>query len=83
MFAPDDTFAGAFGTITDISDQHRAEEARIALAEEKEHIAALKAKDAEEQRLAEVERRRAQGQYLRCGITPKFAADPSRSRTAN
>ncbi|KAG8747317.1 hypothetical protein FRC10_001496 [Ceratobasidium sp. 414] len=60
IFAPDDTFAGAFGTITDITDQHRAEEARIALAEEKEHIAALKAKDAEEQRLLEVERRRAQ-----------------------
>ncbi|KAG8708524.1 hypothetical protein FRC09_001212, partial [Ceratobasidium sp. 395] len=60
MFAPDETFAGAFGTITDITDQHRAEEARIALAEEKEHIAALKAKDAEEQRLLEVERRRAQ-----------------------
>ncbi|KAG9099125.1 hypothetical protein FS749_002085 [Ceratobasidium sp. UAMH 11750] len=60
IFAPDDTFAGAFGTITDVTDQHRAEEARIALAEEKEHIAALKAKDAEEQRLLEVERRRAQ-----------------------
>ncbi|QRV89873.1 response regulator receiver [Ceratobasidium sp. AG-Ba] len=60
MFAPDDAFAGAFGTITDITDQHRAEEARIALAEEKEHIAAMKAKDAEEQRLFEVERRRAQ-----------------------
>ncbi|KAG9123835.1 hypothetical protein FRC07_013808 [Ceratobasidium sp. 392] len=60
MFAPDDTFAGAFCTFTDITDQHRAEEARIALAEEKEHIAALKAKDSEEQRLLEVERRRAQ-----------------------
>ncbi|KAG9107751.1 hypothetical protein FRC07_008581, partial [Ceratobasidium sp. 392] len=60
MFTPDDKFAGAFGTITDITDQHRAEEARIALAEEKEHIAALKAKDAEEQRLLEVERRKAQ-----------------------
>ncbi|KAG9121848.1 hypothetical protein FRC07_002026, partial [Ceratobasidium sp. 392] len=60
IFAPDDTFAGAFGTFTDITDQHRAEETRIALAEEKEHIAALKAKDSEEQRLLEVERRRAQ-----------------------
>ncbi|QRV93276.1 response regulator receiver [Ceratobasidium sp. AG-Ba] len=60
LFAPDEVFAGAFGTVTDITDQHQAEEARIALAEEKEHIAALKAKDAEEQRLLEVERRRAQ-----------------------
>jgi 2-keto-4-pentenoate hydratase len=64
MFGPDDKFAGAFGTITDITDQHRAEETRIALAEEKEHIAALKAEDAEAQRLLEVERRRAQGQRV-------------------
>ena len=62
MFTPDGTFTGAFGTITDINDQHKAEEARIALAEEKEHVAALKAEDAEAQRLLEVERRRAQGQ---------------------
>ncbi|KAF8602883.1 hypothetical protein BDV93DRAFT_523732 [Ceratobasidium sp. AG-I] len=60
LFSPHGTFAGAFGTITDINEQHKAEEARIALAEEKEHIAAMKAADAEAQRLLEVERRRAQ-----------------------
>lgn len=61
MFSPNGTFTGSFGTITDINEQHKAEEARIALAEEKEHIAAAKAADAEAQRLLEVERRRAQG----------------------
>lgn len=52
---------GAFGGVTDINEQHRAEEARIALAEEREHIAALRAEDAEARRQLEVERRRAQG----------------------
>ena len=64
MIASNGTFTGAFGTITDINEQHKAEEARIALAEEKEHIAAMKAADAEAQRLLEVERRRAQGSYI-------------------
>jgi hypothetical protein len=51
---------GAFGAITDINEQHRAEEARIALAEEREHMAATRAEEAEAQRQLEVERRRAQ-----------------------
>ncbi|CAE6519532.1 unnamed protein product [Rhizoctonia solani] len=51
---------GAFGAITDINEQHRAEEARIALAEEREHMAAIRAEEAEAQRQLEVERRRAQ-----------------------
>lgn len=55
---------GAFGAITDINEQHRAEEARIALAEEREHVAASRAEGAEKQRLLEVERRRAQGAWL-------------------
>ena len=57
---------GAFGAITDINEQHRAEEARIALAEEREHIAASKAEEAEKQRLLEMERRRAQGTLMKC-----------------
>ncbi|KAG9124716.1 hypothetical protein FRC07_010519 [Ceratobasidium sp. 392] len=60
LISPEGSMLGAFGAITDINDQHRAEEARIALAEEREHVAALKAQGAEEQRLMEVERRRAQ-----------------------
>ncbi|KAG8688123.1 hypothetical protein FRC09_013097, partial [Ceratobasidium sp. 395] len=60
LISPEGVMLGAFGAVTDINDQHRAEEARIALAEEREHVAALKAQGAEEQRLMEVERRRAQ-----------------------
>ncbi|KAG8743481.1 hypothetical protein FRC10_011954 [Ceratobasidium sp. 414] len=60
LISPEGEMLGAFGAITDINEQHRAEEARIALAEEREHIAASRAQDAEEQRLMEVERRRAQ-----------------------
>ncbi|KAJ1307032.1 hypothetical protein OPQ81_008011 [Rhizoctonia solani] len=60
LVSADGAMLGAFGAITDISEQHRAEEARIALAEEREHVAASRAEDAEAQRLLEVERRRAQ-----------------------
>ncbi|KAG9079051.1 hypothetical protein FRC06_007983, partial [Ceratobasidium sp. 370] len=60
LISPEGDMLGAFGAITDINEQHRAEEARIALAEEREHIAASRAQEAEEQRLMEVERRRAQ-----------------------
>ncbi|KAG8690757.1 hypothetical protein FRC11_009316 [Ceratobasidium sp. 423] len=38
-----------------INEQHRAEQARIALAEEREHVAASRAEDAEAQRQLEVE----------------------------
>ncbi|ELU37249.1 response regulator receiver domain-containing protein [Rhizoctonia solani AG-1 IA] len=58
LVSPDGAMLGAFGAITDINEQHRAEEARIALAEEREHIAASKAEDAEAQRQLEVKRRR-------------------------
>ncbi|KAF8749105.1 His Kinase A (phosphoacceptor) domain [Rhizoctonia solani] len=54
LVSPDGAMLGAFGAITDINEQHRAEEARIALAEEREHIAASKAEDAEAQRQLEV-----------------------------
>ncbi|KAF8603915.1 hypothetical protein BDV93DRAFT_523067 [Ceratobasidium sp. AG-I] len=60
LFSAEGNMLGAFGAITDINEQHRAEEARIALAEEREHIAASKAEEAEKQRLLEMERRRAQ-----------------------
>ncbi|QRV74353.1 protein-histidine kinase [Ceratobasidium sp. AG-Ba] len=60
LTSTDGEMLGAFGAITDTNEQHRAEEARIALAEEREHIAALRAQEAEEQRQMEVERRRAQ-----------------------
>ncbi|CAE7221364.1 unnamed protein product [Rhizoctonia solani] len=43
LVSPDGVMLGAFGAITDINDQHRAEEARIALAEEREHVAASRA----------------------------------------
>lgn len=64
LFSPEGNVLGAFGAITDINEQHRAEEARIALAEEREHVAASRAEGAEKQRLLEVERRRAQGAWL-------------------
>ncbi|KEP52556.1 putative sensory histidine kinase [Rhizoctonia solani 123E] len=60
LVSADGALLGAFGAITDINEQHRAEEARIALAEEREHVAASRAEDAEAQRQLEVERRRAQ-----------------------
>ncbi|CAE6495191.1 unnamed protein product [Rhizoctonia solani] len=60
LVSSDGAMLGAFGAITDINEQHRAEEARIALAEEREHVAASRAEDAEAQRQFEVERRRAQ-----------------------
>ncbi|CAE6436787.1 unnamed protein product, partial [Rhizoctonia solani] len=60
LISPEGNMLGAFGAITDINEQHRAEEARIALAEEREHMAATRAEEAEAQRQLEVERRRAQ-----------------------
>ncbi|ELU37243.1 response regulator receiver domain-containing protein [Rhizoctonia solani AG-1 IA] len=57
----DGSFAGSFGAVMDINEQYRLEEARIALAEEREHIAASRAEDAETQRQLEVKRRTAQG----------------------
>ncbi|GAB1518066.1 hypothetical protein RhiTH_001124 [Rhizoctonia solani] len=56
----DGSFAGSFGAVMDINEQYRLEEARIALAEEREHIAASRAEDAETQRQLEVKRRTAQ-----------------------
>ncbi|CAE6427624.1 unnamed protein product [Rhizoctonia solani] len=60
LTSTDGNMLGAFGAITDINEQHRAEEVRIALAEEREHMAATRAEEAEAQRQLEVERRRAQ-----------------------
>ncbi|EUC55586.1 sensory histidine kinase, putative [Rhizoctonia solani AG-3 Rhs1AP] len=60
LISPEGGMLGAFGAITDINEQHRAEEVRIALAEEREHMAAIRAEEAEAQRQLEVERRRAQ-----------------------
>lgn len=50
----DGTLVGSFGAVTDITEQYRLEEARIALAEEREHMAASRAEDAERQRQLEV-----------------------------
>jgi hypothetical protein len=61
LIAADGALLGTFGAVTDINEQYLLEEARIALAEEREHIAASRAEDAEAQRQLEVERRRAQG----------------------
>lgn len=60
LISADGEMLGAFGAITDMNEQHRAEAARISLAEEREQIAATRAQEAEEQRQMEVERRRAQ-----------------------
>ncbi|CAE6344693.1 unnamed protein product [Rhizoctonia solani] len=60
LISPEGHMLGAFGAITDINEQHRAEEVRISLAEEREHMAATRAEEAEAQRQLEVERRRAQ-----------------------
>ncbi|KAH7327637.1 hypothetical protein B0J17DRAFT_680426 [Rhizoctonia solani] len=60
LISPEGNMLGAFGAVTDINEQHRAEEVRIALAEEREHMAAIRAEEAEAQRQLEVERRRAQ-----------------------
>ncbi|QRW17341.1 response regulator receiver [Rhizoctonia solani] len=49
----DGSFAGSFGAVMDINEQYRLEEARIALAEEREHIAASRAEDADTQRQLE------------------------------
>lgn len=57
---------GAFGTLTDITDLYRLEDARVILAEERERTAASRAEDADAQRQLETERRRAQGES-RCG----------------
>ncbi|CCO32341.1 hypothetical protein BN14_06400 [Rhizoctonia solani AG-1 IB] len=60
VITADGNFVGSFGAIIDINEQFRLEEARIALAEEREHVAALRAEDAEAQRQLEVKRRTAQ-----------------------
>ncbi|KAG8979497.1 hypothetical protein FRC05_008486 [Tulasnella sp. 425] len=51
---------GLIGTVTDVSDRHLYEAARIAQAQEREAIAQLRAADAERQRAEADERRRAQ-----------------------
>ncbi|KAG8943092.1 hypothetical protein FRC00_011364, partial [Tulasnella sp. 408] len=51
---------GLIGTVTDVSDRHLYEAARIAQAQEREAIAQLRAADAERQRAEAEERRRAQ-----------------------
>ncbi|KAG8722993.1 hypothetical protein FRC09_005177 [Ceratobasidium sp. 395] len=60
LLTPEGDCLGALGTITDITNLHRLEETRVALAEEREQAAAARAHDAEVQRRAEVERRKAQ-----------------------
>ncbi|KAG9051351.1 hypothetical protein FS837_008446 [Tulasnella sp. UAMH 9824] len=51
---------GLIGTVTDVSDRHLYEAARIAQAQEREAIAQIRAADAEQQRAEADERRRAQ-----------------------
>ncbi|KAG8986371.1 hypothetical protein FRB90_004052, partial [Tulasnella sp. 427] len=51
---------GLIGTVTDVSDRHLYEAARIAQAQEREAIAQMRAADAERQRAEADERRRAQ-----------------------
>ncbi|KAG8771581.1 hypothetical protein FRC12_003528 [Ceratobasidium sp. 428] len=63
LVTPEGDYLGALGTITDITNLHRLKETRVALAEEREQAAAARALDAEIQRRAEVERRKAQGIY--------------------
>ncbi|KAF8602905.1 hypothetical protein BDV93DRAFT_557089 [Ceratobasidium sp. AG-I] len=60
LLTPEGAILGAFGTLTDITDLHLLEDARVVLAEERERTAALRAEDAERQRKLEEERRRAQ-----------------------
>ncbi|CAE6344989.1 unnamed protein product [Rhizoctonia solani] len=60
LISADGNFVGSFGAVIDINEQYRLEKARIALAEEREHIAASRAEDAETQRQLEVKRRTAQ-----------------------
>ncbi|KEP52551.1 putative multi-sensor signal transduction histidine kinase [Rhizoctonia solani 123E] len=60
LISADGTLLGGFGALMDINEQYRLEEARIALAEEREQMAASRAEDAERQRQFEVERRTAQ-----------------------
>ncbi|KAF8603037.1 hypothetical protein BDV93DRAFT_607104 [Ceratobasidium sp. AG-I] len=60
LITPDGQFLGAFGTITDITDLLRLEEARLSLAQERASSEALRAEDAESRRQVESERRNAQ-----------------------
>ncbi|KAG8895149.1 hypothetical protein FRC00_007900, partial [Tulasnella sp. 408] len=60
---------GLIGTVTDVSDRHFYEAARIAQAQEREAIAQLRAADAERQRAEAEERRRAQGLSLQRGYS--------------
>ncbi|KAG9118948.1 hypothetical protein FRC07_006268, partial [Ceratobasidium sp. 392] len=60
LFTPTEDFLGLIGTITDVTDLHRLEETRLALAEERERVAAIRADNAEQQRQAEAERRKEQ-----------------------
>ncbi|QRV90185.1 response regulator receiver [Ceratobasidium sp. AG-Ba] len=60
LLAPEGPILGAFGTITDITDLYMLEEAKIALAEERERSARARAEEAELRTQAEEERRRAQ-----------------------
>ncbi|CUA74876.1 hypothetical protein RSOLAG22IIIB_11543 [Rhizoctonia solani] len=60
LISADGTLVGSFGAVMDINEQYRLEETRIALAEEREQMAASRAEDAERQRQFEFERRTAQ-----------------------
>ncbi|KAG8712854.1 hypothetical protein FRC09_019390 [Ceratobasidium sp. 395] len=60
IHTPEGDYLGALGTITDITDLHRLEETRLALAQERERVAAIRADNAEKQKQAETERRKAQ-----------------------
>ena len=67
LISADGTLIGSFGAVMDISELYHVEEARIALAEEREQMAASRAEDAERQRQLEVERRTAQG--MLCSVS--------------
>ncbi|KAG9051349.1 hypothetical protein FS837_008444 [Tulasnella sp. UAMH 9824] len=65
---------GLIGTVTDVSDRHLYEAARIAQAQEREAIAQLRAADAERQRAEAEERRR--GQELLVDVTSHELRQP-------
>ncbi|QRV75488.1 protein-histidine kinase [Ceratobasidium sp. AG-Ba] len=60
LLTPEGAILGAFGTTTDITDLYKLEEAKVALAEERERSARVRAEEAELRRQAEEGRRRAQ-----------------------
>ncbi|KAG9122683.1 hypothetical protein FRC07_000818 [Ceratobasidium sp. 392] len=60
LVTPEGDRLGALGTTTDITALHRLEQTRIALAQERERVSAIRADDAEKETRVETERRKAQ-----------------------